>query len=85
MVVANVRVTSGGDEVQQAVNTVIPKPGVTLDTRLFGQNVIILAFKVTHDFLEAVMVSSGAGFEIVTEPTRIRCRCYRRNRACRRW
>ena len=51
----NARVTGWGDEVEQAVNTVVPKPGVTLDTRLLGQNVIILAFEMTHDLLETTM------------------------------
>ena len=51
----NARVTGWGDEVEQAVNTVIPKPGVTLDARLLGQNVIILAFEMTHDLLETTM------------------------------
>jgi len=48
----NARVTGRGDEVEQAMNAVIPEPGVTFDARLFGQNVIILAFEVTHDLLE---------------------------------
>jgi hypothetical protein len=46
--------SSGRDEVQQGVYSVIPETGVTLDARLLGQNVIVLTFKVANDFLEAV-------------------------------
>lgn len=55
--------TGGGDEIKESMNTVVPKAGVTLDTRLFGENIIILAFKVAHNFLEAE-IGSGAVFSI---------------------
>ena len=55
----NARVAGWGNEVEQAVNTIVPEPGVTLDTRLFGQNVIILAFEVTHNLLETIMESEN--------------------------
>lgn len=61
-VVANARVTSWGDEVEQAVDAVIPKPGVTLDTRLFGQNIVILAFEMSHDLLETTVELGGVWF-----------------------
>ncbi len=45
--------TSGGDKVQQSVNSVIPETRVTLNARLLSKDVVILAFEVTNDFLEA--------------------------------
>jgi hypothetical protein len=45
--------TSRGDEVQQSVNSVIPETRVTLDARLLSKDVVILAFEVTNNFLEA--------------------------------
>ena len=43
---------SRGDEVEQRVNTVVPEAGVTLDSRLFGKDIIVLAFNVAHNLLE---------------------------------
>lgn len=40
------------DEVEESMNTVIPETRVTFDTRLFSQDIIILAFEVSNDFLE---------------------------------
>ena len=50
----NIRVTSWGDEVKQGMDTVVAEARLTPDTRLFGQNVIILALEVPYDFLETV-------------------------------
>ena len=49
----HVRVACGRDEVEQSVNSVVTEARVTLDTRLFGQNVVVLTFKVSNDLLEA--------------------------------
>lgn len=46
--------TSWGDKVEQRVDAVVPEAGVTLDARLHGENIIILALEVTNDLLEAV-------------------------------
>jgi hypothetical protein len=46
-------VTGRCDEVEQDVNTVVAESGVTLDTGLFGKNVIVLALEVANDFAEA--------------------------------
>ena len=40
------------DEVKQGVDSIVTETGVTLYTRLFSENIIILTFKVGHDFLE---------------------------------
>lgn len=39
-----------GDEVKHGVDTVVPEARVTLDTRLFGQNIIVLSLEVANDF-----------------------------------
>lgn len=44
---------SGGDEVEEDVDTVVAETRVTLDTRLLGQNVIILALEVADDLAKA--------------------------------
>ena len=44
--------SSGGDEVEECVNAVVPEPGVTLDPRFLSENVIVLALKVADNFLE---------------------------------
>ena len=41
------------NEVEQGVHPVVPEARVTLDTRLFGQDIIVLAFDIANDFLEA--------------------------------
>lgn len=40
----SVPMTSGSDEVEEGVNTVVSESWVTLDSRLFGENVVVLAF-----------------------------------------
>lgn len=45
--------TCRGNEVQHSVYTVVPESGVTLDTRLLGQDVVILSLEITHDLREA--------------------------------
>jgi len=36
------QMTSGWDEVKQSVHLAVPELGITLDTRLFSQNVVVL-------------------------------------------
>ena len=43
----------GGDEIEQDMHAVVPEAGVTLDTRLLREDVVVLALEVTNDFLEA--------------------------------
>ena len=46
--------TSGRDEVEEGMHPVVPETRVTLDTRLFREDVVVLAFKVPNDLLEAI-------------------------------
>ena len=43
---------SRSDEVEQRMDAVIPKPGVSLDARFLGQDVVVLAFQVAYDLGE---------------------------------
>ena len=43
---------SGRDEVKQGVDAVVPEPRVTPNTRLLGENIIVLAFQVANNLLE---------------------------------
>jgi len=45
--------TSRRDKVKQGMDSVVSEPWVTLDTRLFGEDVVVLAFEVGHYFLES--------------------------------
>jgi hypothetical protein len=62
-------VTGRCDEVEQDMNTVVAESGVTLDTGLFGENVVVLALEVADDFAEAVNVSAEA-----IEPSELRAK-----------
>lgn len=42
------------DKVEKSVNTVVAESGVTLDTGLFGEDIIVLAFKVTRNLPKTV-------------------------------
>ncbi len=45
--------TGRRDEVEKCVNTVVAEAGVTLDTRLLGEDIVVLALKVANNLLEA--------------------------------
>ena len=45
-----------GDEVEKGVDTVVSEARVTLDTRLFRQDIIVLALEVSDNFGEAGLV-----------------------------
>ena len=47
--------SGGWDEVEEGVHPVVAEAGVTLDTRLLGKNVVVLALKVANDLLEAAV------------------------------
>ena len=38
-----------GNEVEHGMDTVVPESRVTLDTRLLGQDVIVLSLKVSYN------------------------------------
>ena len=46
--------TSGRDEVEEGMHPVVPETRVTLDTRLFRENIVVLAFKVANNLLEPI-------------------------------
>ena len=50
----NLPMTSWGDEVQHGMHSVVPESRVTLDTRLLGQDIVILSLEVADDFGEAI-------------------------------
>ena len=41
-----VPVTRRGDKEEQSVDTVVPEPGVTLDTGLLSKNIVVLSLEV---------------------------------------
>lgn len=78
-------VASGRDEIEEGVDPVVPKTGVTLDARLFRENIVVLALEIAHDFLEANIQSlatragvDGGGL------TQTRCQCYLQIQVCPR-
>lgn len=46
--------SSGSDEVEHGVDTVVPEARVTLDTRLLGEKIIILPLEITDNLGETV-------------------------------
>lgn len=50
--------TSRGNEVKHGVDSVVPEARVTLNTRLLGQDVVVLSLEVSNDFGKAVKVHS---------------------------
>ena len=73
------------DEVQKYVHTVILEARITLDPRLFGQNVIVLALEVFDDLGKAGKTSADELVifcELLTLP---RCRSGRRNPVYPQW
>jgi hypothetical protein len=54
--------SSGGDKVEKSVHTVIAESGVTLDTGLLGENIVVLALEVARDLAE-----TGLVVDLVTE------------------
>lgn len=50
---AHSRVAGRRDEVEERMDTVVAEARITLDTRLLGEDVIVLALDVANDLLEA--------------------------------
>lgn len=46
--------SGGRDEVEQGVDPVVSEAGITLDSRLFSEDIVVLTLKVTNDLLEAI-------------------------------
>ena len=51
----------GCDEVEECVYAVISEAGVTLDARLFCEDVVVLTLEVSHNFREAGHSSLSSG------------------------
>ena len=45
-----------GDKVEKGVDTVVSEARITLDTRLFRQDIIVLALEVSDNFGEAGLI-----------------------------
>lgn len=64
------RVAGGSDKVDQSMNAVVSEAGVSLDARLFGKNVVVLALEVADNVLEAgssARVSSSCNLFFVNQ------------------
>lgn len=75
----------GGNEVEHHMDTVVPESRVTLDTRLLGQNVVVLSLEVADNLCEA-SAQCQYGSRCCAKPlvfTLPRYRSRHRNRACR--
>jgi hypothetical protein len=46
--------SSGSNKVEESVHTVIAESGVTLDTGLLSENIIVLTLEVSRDLAETV-------------------------------
>jgi hypothetical protein len=46
--------TGRGDKVEESVDTVVTESGVTLDTGLLSENIIVLTLKVSGDLAETI-------------------------------
>src|ERR1700744_4154853 len=55
----NAPMPGGRDKVEQDVHAVVSEARVTLDARLLGQDVVVLALQVADDLGEAVWVSQA--------------------------
>jgi hypothetical protein len=49
---------SGSDEIEEGVNTVIAEPWPTLNSTIYGENLVILSLKVVHNLPEAIRAKS---------------------------
>ena len=45
--------TSGCDEIEHGVDTIVAETGVTLDARFLCENVVVLALNIASNLLEA--------------------------------
>jgi hypothetical protein len=62
----SVPVTVGRDEVEQGMNALVFEPRVTFDSRLLGEDIIVLLLEISNDRREGRFV-----VDVVTEPGRI--------------
>lgn len=62
-----------GDKVEHGVDSVVPETGVTLDTRLLRQNIVVLSLKITNDLREAIVtvISKQQGQQHISQNTHL--------------
>lgn len=48
--------TGRSDEVEQGVDSVVSETRITLDSRFFGQNVVVLSLEIADDFAKGRLV-----------------------------
>ena len=56
--------TSGRDEVEEGMHPVVPETRVTLNTRLFREDVVVLAFKVANNLLEPIAMRGNTSMAV---------------------
>jgi len=59
-------VTGGCDEVEQRVDSVVSETRITLDSRFFRQDVIVLSLEVADDFAKGCLI-----VDLIAEARRI--------------
>lgn len=57
--------TGRSDEVEHGVDSVVPEAGVTLDTGLLGQDVVVLSLEVSDDFGKAIEIESAPKYRMI--------------------
>jgi hypothetical protein len=57
---------SGSDKVEQGVDTIVTEAGITLDTGLLCENVIVLSLQIANNFTKAFI--SSVIFEAMYPP-----------------
>lgn len=50
--------SSGSDEIEESVNTVITEPWPTPNSTIYGGNIVILSLKKVHDLPKAILAKS---------------------------
>jgi hypothetical protein len=45
----------GSDEVEQSMDTIVAEAGVTLDTGLLCENVVVLSLEIANNFTKALI------------------------------
>lgn len=56
----------GSDKVEQSMNAIVTEAWVTLDTRLFCENVIILSLEIANNFTKAFIQLASYGTNILS-------------------
>jgi hypothetical protein len=54
--IEDVPMASRSDKVEKGVDSVIPESWVSFDSRLFGENIVILSFQITSNFGKTCLI-----------------------------